>query len=53
MIKVEVKPIEGKVKENGLVDTEKTVRVFGIRIYRKRVFFPLEKEFNTPYMCKF
>jgi hypothetical protein len=53
MIKVEVRPIEGKLKENGLVDAEKTVRIFGVRVYRKIVLFPSEKEFYAPYSVNF
>ena len=41
MIKVEIRPI--KVDGTKIYDTEKVIKLFGITVFRKRVFFPRNK----------
>jgi len=38
MIKVEIKPVE--VDETQWYDTEKTVKIFGITVFKKRLYTP-------------
>ncbi|MCL2131280.1 MAG: hypothetical protein FWH36_02305 [Lentimicrobiaceae bacterium] len=47
MIKIEIKPFES---ENAArMNTEKTIKVFGIKVYSKKLYFPkdVRKEYVT------
>jgi len=47
MIKIEIKPFDGE--NTKVANTEKTIKIFGIKIYSKKLYFPKDekKEYIT------